>query len=115
MDIIEDSKESVTIVEVRGRIDSNTANLFGEKLLSVLKSGGARLVVDFRNIIYISSSGFRALLLAGKMAEENSGILALCGLSPEVKRLFDLGDFTDLFQIYPSREDCLAKLGAAPI
>lgn len=114
MDIIEDRRESVTIFEVRGRIDSNTANVFGEKLISVLKSGSARLIVDLRNIIYISSSGFRALLVAGKMAQESSGILALCSLSPEVKRLFDLGEFTDLFQIYSSREESLVKLGAPP-
>jgi anti-anti-sigma regulatory factor len=44
------------------------------------------------------------------MADETSGKFALCGLTAEVRRLFDLGAFTDLFPIYSSREEGLANL-----
>jgi anti-sigma B factor antagonist len=110
MEIAEQHAGEVTIVEVKGRIDSNTAKAFGERLTSLIKAGRARLVVDLKHIIYISSAGFRALLLAGRLAEETNGTLALCSLSAEVQRLFDLGAFTDLFVIYPSREEGLTKL-----
>jgi anti-sigma B factor antagonist len=110
MDIAEQHTGEITIVEVKGRIDSNTAKAFGEKLTSLIKSGRARLVIDFRNIVYISSAGFRALLVAGRMAEETQGALALCSLSNEVQRLFDLGAFTDLFAIYGSRDEGVNKL-----
>ena len=72
--------------------------------------GRARLVVDLKQIIYISSAGFRALLVAGRLADETKGTLALCGLSAELQRLFDLGAFTDLFTIYASRDESVAKL-----
>ena len=74
------------------------------------QDGRARLVVDLKQIIYISSAGFRALLVAGKLADETKGTLALCGLSAELQRLFDLGAFTDLFTIYGSRDESIAKL-----
>jgi anti-anti-sigma factor len=79
--------------------------------MELLKSGRARLVVDLRHIAYISSAGFRALLLAGRLADETNCKLALCGLTSEVQRLFDLGSFTDLFVIYPSRDESVSKLG----
>ena len=110
MEIAEQHTGEITVVEVKGRIDSNTAKVFGERLTGLIKDGRARLVVDLKQIIYISSAGFRALLLADKLADETKGTLALCGLSVEVQRLFDLGAFTDLFVIYPSRDESIAKL-----
>jgi anti-sigma B factor antagonist len=109
MEIAEQQAGNVTIVEVKGRIDSNTAKAFGERLASLIKAGRVQLVVDLKNIIYISSAGFRALLVAGRLAEETNGVLALCSLSAEVQRLFDLGAFTDLFMIYASRDEVFSK------
>jgi anti-anti-sigma factor len=110
MEIAEQHAGEITIVEVTGRIDSNTAKDFGERLMSLIKAGRTRLVVDLKSIVYISSAGFRALLVAGRLAEETNGTLALCSLSGEVQRLFDLGAFTDLFVIYTSREEGVTRL-----
>jgi anti-sigma B factor antagonist len=110
MDIGEEHKGDITIVEVKGRIDSNTARPFGDKLTDLIKAGRKRVVLDLKNLVYISSAGFRMLLLVGRLAEESQGALVLCSLPSEVQRVFDLGAFTDLFPIYPSREECLTKL-----
>lgn len=110
MDISEENKGDVTIVELKGRIDSNSAKIFGDKLTDLVTAGRARLILDLKDIIYISSAGFRALLLAGRVAEEKNGTIALCNVSSEVRRLFDLARFTDLFPIYSSRDEGLAKL-----
>jgi anti-sigma B factor antagonist len=110
MEIAEQQTGEITIIEVKGRIDSNTAKALGERLTGLLKAGQARLVVDLKHIVYISSAGFRALLIAGRLADETNGRLALCSLSAEVQRLFDLGAFTDLFVICPTREEGLTKL-----
>jgi len=107
MEIAEQQASDVTFVEVNGRIDSNTAKLFGERLTGLIKAGRLRLVVDLKNINYISSAGFRALLVAGRLAEETNVTLALCSLSAEVQRLFDLGAFTELFMIYGSRDEAV--------
>jgi anti-sigma B factor antagonist len=110
LDIAEEHRGDITIVEIKGRIDSNTAKPFGERLTCLINAGRTRLVVDFQHLVYISSAGFRALLLAGRLAEETNGTVVLCGLSSEVQRLFDLGAFSDLFSIYASREEGLTKL-----
>ena len=110
MKLVEAVAEDVMIVEAYGRIDSTTAKEFGDRLVSLVQGGRGSLVVDLKNIAYISSAGFRALLVAGRLADETRGTLALCGLSAEVQRLFDLGAFTDLFVIYSSREESVTKL-----
>jgi anti-anti-sigma factor len=110
MKIAEEQAGDVTIIAVNGQVDSNSAKTFEEKLTSLFTSGRNRVVIDFKNLAYITSAGFRALLVAGKLAEKSNGKLALCNMTAEVSRVFDLGHMTDLFAIYPSREESLAKL-----
>jgi anti-sigma B factor antagonist len=110
MEIGEEHRGDITIVEIRGRIDINAAISLGERLTALIKAGRNRVLVDLKDLAYINSAGLRALLIAGRLAVESKGALVLCSLSNEVHRLFDLGAFTDLFQIYSSREEGFAKL-----
>ncbi len=73
-----------------------------------LNAGHNQLVIDLHNITYISSAGFRQLLIAKRSTQDKSGKLALCGISGEVKRLFDIGAFSELLPIYPTREAGIA-------
>ena len=99
----------VTVLQVRGRIDSTTAVMLNERLMGMLEGASARVLVDFSHLDYISSAGFRVLLLAAKRAEQCMSRLVLCGVSGKVKQLFDLGGFLDLFTIAPTREEGIAS------
>ena len=110
MKLVEETTDDVTVVEVYGRVDSTTAKAFGDRLIDLVQAGSERILVDLKNIVYISSAGFRALLIASKASTEKQGKLVLCGVSGEVKRLFDIGEFTELFQIYPTQADGIGKL-----
>jgi len=100
----------VRLLEIRGRVDSTTAPAFGDKLIPALTTPAARVLVDLDRLEYISSAGFRILLLAAKQAEQHGGVFALCGLSGKVYRLFDLGGFLDLFSIHGTRDEGLAAI-----
>jgi anti-anti-sigma factor len=110
MDVIEQAAGTITIVEPRGRIDSAAAREFGACLARLLNDGRHQLVIDLKSISYISSAGFRQLLIANRSTLEKNGKLALCGVVGEVKRLFDIGAFGDLFPIFPTREDGIASV-----
>jgi len=105
VDLREDITGEVTVLEVKGRIDSTTAPVLGEKLTGALATPQRRLVLDLRQLEYISSAGFRVLLLAAKRAEEAGSRFVLCSVSGKVRQLFDLGGFLDLFPISASREE----------
>jgi anti-anti-sigma factor len=108
MDLREERQDQVTALSVKGRIDSTTAAQFGQKLDSVVADPSGRLVVDFRDLEYISSAGFRVLLVAAKRADEAGSRLVLCGLSSKVRQLFDVGGFLDLFSITATRDEAIA-------
>src|SRR5215510_11876602 len=108
MKLLEEVTEDITIVEPHGRLDSTTASEIGDR--SLVQAGRSSLVVDLKNIAYISSAGFRALLISNRAAAGQQGKLAVCGVIGEVKRLFDTGGFTDEFVICPPQADGIGKL-----
>ena len=107
MEMHEEQVSGVTALAVTGRLDSTTAPILGQKLEAVVTTPESRLVVDFGHLEYISSAGFRVLLVAAKHAEAVGSRLVLCGLSVKIRQLFDLG-LLDLFTIAGSRDDAVA-------
>jgi anti-anti-sigma factor len=110
VDVREDREGDIVVLEPHGRCDSMTASTLGERLTTALAAPGARLVLDFKQLEYISSAGFRVLLLAAKRAETGDSRLVLCGVTGKVRQLFDLAGFLDLLPLYASREESLASL-----
>jgi len=108
MEVKEEQVGGVTVLQVKGRLDSATSPMLGERLTAVLEAAKARVLVDFSQLEYISSAGFRILLQAAKRAEQNTAKLVLCGVSGKVRQLFDLGGFLDLFSITATREEGVA-------
>jgi anti-anti-sigma factor len=101
--------DGVVVVAPHGRIDTASAQGFGDQVDALIRAGCRHVLVDLRNIIYISSVGFRALLIAHKLMDEADGKIVLCGMSPELRRLFDIGRFTSVFAICGTRDEGLAR------
>jgi anti-sigma B factor antagonist len=108
MEIESTTFDAVTALSVKGRVDSTTADKLLEHLTTTIRAGCARLVIDLKEVTYISSAGFRTLLITARSVENAKGKLALCGIGGEVKRLFDIAAFTELFTILPNRDDAVA-------
>lgn len=110
MELIESRSGTVIVADVRGRVDSGTAKAFEEKLLGLLAADATTLVVDCTALDYISSAGLRVLLMAAKRARANKGRMALCGLKPHVREVFDVSGFSGIFAIHPARDAAVAAL-----
>jgi anti-anti-sigma factor len=109
----EATREGIAALELTGRIDSITAPGLQEQMSRLVKSGCRGLIVDFKQVMYISSAGFRALLITAQLGESTRCALALCGLGVEVRRMFEMGAFDQVFTILATREDCATHLAAA--
>jgi len=110
MKLVEEVTDDVTVVEAYGRLDSTTSKELGDRLTALVQAGRSSIVVDLKNIAYISSAGFRVLLIANRATAEKQGKLALCGVIGEVRRLFEIGSFTDEVLICPTQAEGIGKL-----
>jgi anti-anti-sigma factor len=105
MDIVETDVSGILVVEPSGGIDSTNARAFAARVMSSCNAKQCNLVIDFQKVKYISSAGFRSLLVIGKSIGDAHRKLVLCGMGPEVRRVFELATFNELFTICSSRED----------
>jgi anti-sigma B factor antagonist len=110
MEIAETKHNDVVVLGLTGRLDANTAGALEEKMLSLIDGGAQRLVVDARDLDYISSAGLRVLLVAAKRLRAVHGTVALAALKAHIKEVFDVAGFSSVFPIHPHREAALAAL-----
>ena len=101
------------VLKPKGRLDSSTGPAFEGELLQLINSGAGRLLLDFSDLVYISSAGLRVVLLAAKRLQSANGRLALCSLSPQIAEVFRISGFDAILDIHPSSESALARLASA--
>ena len=111
MEIEHSTTGGVNVVAPAGRIDTTTSPAIEDTLQSVVGGGARDLVIDLRQVEYISSAGLRVLLVAAKRMRDLRGRLVLCAMTEPVRQVFQLAGFLPLFDIEASREAAVARLG----
>ncbi len=99
--------DGVTIISLSGKLNVTTTSGLEDAFNSLLEAHKAKILIDCRQLEYISSAGLRVLLSAAKHFKKISGEIALCALSASVKQVFEISGFTSIFQIYATKDDGL--------
>ena len=110
MEITQAKQNDVVILKLEGRLDTLTSISLEKKLQDLIAQKEHQLVIDFSQLDFISSSGLRVLLMAGKQLKRVKGKIALYSLEPHVKEVFDIAGFTVLFHMFPSQEAAMKEL-----
>ena len=87
-----------TTLTLSGCLDTTTAPKLEATLADVL-SGARELILDLRDIEYISSAGLRVLLKAQKSMCDTNGAMKLRNVSEAVLEVFDITDFSEFLTI----------------
>lgn len=107
LEIREESVGDTRVLELSGRLDTETSADLELAVQDLLQAGEKRFVLDLAGVGYVSSAGLRVLLMLGKSVD-GKGMLRLAGLNPAVRQVFDVAGFTPLFAIFPDRAAALA-------
>jgi anti-anti-sigma factor len=102
--------DNVCEVRPSGRIDSATGPAFERDILQQIDGGQRRLLLNFTDLLYISSAGLRIVLLAAKRMKNAGGQLVLCSLNPQISEVFEISGFSRILDISPSRDAALSIL-----
>jgi len=92
------------LVKVAGDVDHDTAPELEQRLLAEIEAGNTNLVINGRDLTYISSAGLRALMSAQMRARrcEPRGKIVFSELSKRVEKTFQMVGFHELFELYPA-------------
>ena len=89
------------LVSVKGKVDSYTAPELIKALTAVTEAGRFKIVLDMSGLEYMSSAGFRALLVGQRVCKRyNRGEIVLTSVPKKILEAFDLTGFTPLFKFF---------------
>ncbi len=108
MEIIEKHEGQILVLSVHGRLDQAGADTFQKKALELIEFGVRSMIVDFEGVGFVASMGIRAILIPTQEMSKVGGRLALVGLSPQVRQLFEVAGLYSIFKVYPSVAEAAA-------
>ncbi|MEB3182331.1 MAG: STAS domain-containing protein [Nostocaceae cyanobacterium] len=97
----------VNIIQPSGTLDATQATQLRQEVINLLAGGKKNilLLIDFRDVTFMDSSGLGALVQATKMIRAVSGQMFLCSLNQQVQMLLEMTSMNNAFQIYPNQEE----------
>ena len=96
--MLEITKETRTVLRLNGRIDTTTAEQFGEAVEQALEGPGS-IELDMGGVEYISSAGLRVLLKAQKTLSGKDARLILINPNEDVMNILRITGFDELLEI----------------
>jgi anti-anti-sigma factor len=107
MKIDRDRVGEAVVLMPRGRIDTAAAADFERAALEAVRGEAKLCVIDLGEVDYITSAGLRVVLMAAKESRARRNEYALCGLRPEVLKLFETTGLARILRIVPDRAAAL--------
>ncbi len=101
--------EGVNVLELKGYLDAHTAPKLEEALQNLLKNSRFNIVVNCRDLSYISSAGLGVFMAFIEDVRKNKGDIKLTNMSAKVYNVFDLLGFPLLYEIFKDEREAVVK------
>jgi len=96
------------VAYLRGRIDVHLASEVESGLQKLIRENpNFNVVLNLKDVEYMSSSGLRVFVSLMRMLRENQRSFKLTNLSVAVKKVFEVVELMDMFEIYDTEEEAL--------
>ncbi|MBI5216416.1 MAG: STAS domain-containing protein [Ignavibacteriae bacterium] len=102
----------IHVVDIKGYLDAHTAPDLESAFSKLLDDKKFKIVVNCKNLNYISSAGLGVFMMFIEEVRKNSGDIKLSNLTPKVYNVFDLLGFPLLYDITQEETDAVKKFGA---
>ncbi len=109
------TSDEIAVISARGFIDTTTAPELEKKLEEQLALNKYKIVVDLRNIDYVSSAGWGVFVSEIREIRENSGDLVLVNMSPDVYDVYELMEFSSILKSFDGLEEAVANFMGKPV
>ena len=105
MNITTRTVDDVVVVDLVGRLDTETSGHASDELVRIVESSSGKVVLNLETLDYVSSAGLRVILLAAKLLEASDGELKVCRPNGSVREVMTTSGFHSLLRIYDTERD----------
>lgn len=104
--------DGVAVLLPAGFINAHTVREFEAAMEALVSGGKYTILLNCRNLNYISSAGLGAIMGLIETVREHDGDILLSNLQENVYAIFDTLGFTQLYRVFSDQDQALAA--AAP-
>jgi len=108
-----DNASIVTFTDER-ILEENDIRALQKSIMPVIEQAEQiNLVLDFRNVRFLSSAVLGLLIRISKKVYEHDSRLRLCNINPKIYEIFKITRLTRIFDIYPDTDSAIESLSKA--
>lgn len=104
------TREGVTILEPAGKITIGRGDIeLRDSVDEIMGAGSNQLVVDFRRVTRMDSSGMAELVAAFKRITESGGQMKLLRLPSNIRDVLSITQIAQVFDIYDDEDEAVSS------
>ncbi len=108
MEISTRKVNDVLVVDMAGKLVTQTSGYASDEMVQIAKSGNSKVVLNLDKLEYVSSAGLRIILVAAKLLRTSGGEMKICHTNGAVNEVMVTSGFKSLLLMYDSENDALA-------
>lgn len=93
------------IIDFSEVLNSIMTTQFHQEIEALVKAGVKIVLLDFKNVEFMTSSGLMMLVAALRIVRNAGGKLCLCSINEKVKILFELTGVDQFFETFANPEE----------
>jgi anti-anti-sigma factor len=99
MELIINKTDNEVVARLVGRLDTPASQDIAADVQSLIEEAGKTIVLDCKEMSYISSSGLRIFLTLRKAAADKGGHIIVRDINDDIRGVFMMTGFLNLFEI----------------
>lgn len=107
--IAQRERDNIHVLELQGYLDAHTAPKLEEALQSLLTNERYKIVVNCKDLSYISSAGLGVFMAFIEDIRKHEGDIKLSNMTAKVFNVFDLLGFPLLYDIVKDEQDAVKR------
>ena len=103
---------NVIVIYLTGRLDVHLSADVELGINKIIKDEPeCHLLLNLDDVEYMSSSGLRIFVSTMRILKDNKKKLKLCNINSAVKKIFEVVELMEMFDIYESEQSALEAFG----
>lgn len=98
MEVKINNEEKNITAELAGRLDTAAAQVFATSIQPLIDNADKTIILNCKDLEFISSSGLRLFLSLRKAAVAKGGKVIISNIKSEIKQVFTITGFMSLFE-----------------
>ena len=108
IDILHQEEDGLHIMHLAGRRDSVTSPQAEQRIIDIIEKGDM-LVINLKDLVFISSAGLRLILVFMKKTKKRNARMIFCAPGDQILKTFEVSNFLEFLEIATSLEEALLR------